>query len=151
MFSYPSNEFSDQVMIHEKFLYDRKTGEWTPEKYLQDLNIRCYMDKDMTSCFWYGGIDSVLLWQGYPNLGLDDRNQFQLLESLPGGLEGLTGFISKVENRPTFWLPVARCRCESAAPLLTLGRSVTQRPARSCHADRPGRPGRLVMMILGAT
>ena len=37
-----------QVMIHEKFLYDRKTGEWTPEKYLQDLNIRCYMDKDMT-------------------------------------------------------------------------------------------------------
>ena len=38
----------------------------------------------------------MLLWQGYPNLGLDDRNQFQLLESLPGGLEGLRGFISKV-------------------------------------------------------
>ena len=98
MFSYPSNEFSDQVMIHEKFLYDRKTGEWTPEKYLQDLNVRFRPDKDMTSCFRYGGIDSVLLWQGYPNLGLDDRNQFQLLESLPGGLEGLKEFISKVEN-----------------------------------------------------
>ena len=38
----------------------------------------------------------MLLWQGYPNLGLDDRNQFQLLESLPGGLEGLRSFISKV-------------------------------------------------------
>ena len=30
----------NQVMIHEKFLYDRKTGEWTPEKYLQDLQER---------------------------------------------------------------------------------------------------------------
>ena len=30
----------NQVMIHEKFLYDRKTGEWTPEKYLQDLQDR---------------------------------------------------------------------------------------------------------------
>ena len=38
-----------QVMIHEKFLYDRKTGEWTPEKYLQDLNSRFIPDKDMTA------------------------------------------------------------------------------------------------------
>ena len=30
----------NQVMIHEKFLYDRKTGEWTREKYLQDLQDR---------------------------------------------------------------------------------------------------------------
>ena len=32
-------------MIHERFLYDRKTGEWTPEKYLQDLQDRFLIEK----------------------------------------------------------------------------------------------------------
>ena len=127
--------FSHQVMIHEKFLYDRKTGEWTPEKYLEDLNSRFIPDKDMTWFFRYGGIDSVLLWQGYPNLGFDDRNQFQLLESLPGGLEGLKGFISKVVNPSIFWLPVASCRCEGTASLSALGRPVTQWSTGLCHSD----------------
>ena len=39
-------------MIHDRFLYDRATDSWTVGKYLQDLQDR------------YGGIDSVLLWQG---------------------------------------------------------------------------------------
>ena len=60
----------NQVMIHEKFLYDRKTGEWTPDKYLQDLQDRFLIEKKQTTknrkskklCNRYGGIDSVLLW-----------------------------------------------------------------------------------------
>ena len=66
-----------QIMLHDRFLYDRETNSWTVDKYLQDLKDR------------YGGIDSVLLWQGYPNIGIDDRNQFDMLKSLPGGIEGL--------------------------------------------------------------
>ena len=42
-----------QLMIHDRFLYDRATDSWTVGKYLQDLQDR------------YGGIDSVLLWQGW--------------------------------------------------------------------------------------
>ena len=38
----------NQVMIHEKFLYDRETGEWTPEKYLQDLQDRFLINKKKT-------------------------------------------------------------------------------------------------------
>ena len=55
-------------------LFNISKGQWTVDKYLDDLVAR------------YGGVDAVLLWQGYPNIGVDDRNQYDLLRSLPGGL-----------------------------------------------------------------
>ena len=50
-----------QVMIHDKFLFDRDTGEWTVDRFLSDLRQR------------YGGVEIVLLWHSYPNIGIDDR------------------------------------------------------------------------------
>jgi hypothetical protein len=44
-------------MIHDRYLFDRSTEQFTVDRYLQDLKDR------------YGGIDSVLLWQMYPNIG----------------------------------------------------------------------------------
>merc|ERR1719317_387646 len=70
-----------QLMIHDRFLYDRDKEEWTVGRYLADVKAR------------YGGIDSILLWQNYPNIGIDDRNQFDMLESLPGGLQGLAQLV----------------------------------------------------------
>ena len=46
----------------------------------------------------YGGVDSLLLWQGYPNIGLDDKNQFEMTESLPGGLAGLKDLVAQVSK-----------------------------------------------------
>lgn len=37
----------------------------------------------------YGGIDIVLLWNGYPRIGLDDRNQFTFWQELDGGLPAI--------------------------------------------------------------
>eukprot|EP00931_Biecheleriopsis_adriatica_P026277 TRINITY_DN16002_c0_g1_i1.p1 TRINITY_DN16002_c0_g1~~TRINITY_DN16002_c0_g1_i1.p1 ORF type:complete len:901 (+),score=150.73 TRINITY_DN16002_c0_g1_i1:357-2705(+) len=64
-----------QTMVHDRFLYDPDKRVWTAKKYLDDLTER------------YGGIDQILLWSGYPNLGVDSRSQFDLIESLPGGPE----------------------------------------------------------------
>lgn len=63
-----------QVMIHDRFFYDPSTREYTVDHYLADLDKR------------YGGIDSVLLWPTYPNLGVDSRNQYDLFRDLPGGV-----------------------------------------------------------------
>ena len=71
-----------QVMVHDRFLYDRDSGNWTVKKYLADVRSR------------YGGIDSVLLWASYPNIGTDDRNQFDMLEDIPGGLEELRNVVN---------------------------------------------------------
>ena len=71
-----------QVMMHDKYLYDREADEYTVDKFLQDVTSR------------YGGVDSVLIWPTYPNIGVDDRNQYEMHSSLPGGLERLQELVS---------------------------------------------------------
>jgi len=63
-----------QMMTHDRFFYDPVGRQYTVDRYLADLDKR------------YGGIDSVLLWPTYPNLGVDARNQYDLFRDLPGGI-----------------------------------------------------------------
>lgn len=64
-----------QSHIYDRFLYDSDAAEWTVDRFLDDLESR------------YGAIDGVLLWGTYPNMGVDERNQFQIsFLDVPGGL-----------------------------------------------------------------
>eukprot|EP00913_Durusdinium_trenchii_P026646 g25002.t1 len=70
-----SNAFvTVQTMIHDRKLYDPVRNTYTAVAYLNDLKDR------------FGGVDQVLLWAGYPNLGVDTRSNLDLMDSLPGGL-----------------------------------------------------------------
>ena len=71
------NFIAPQVMVEERYLYDPVSGRYTVDRYLKDLDER------------YGGIDSVLVWPIYPNLGIDDRNLFDFYHDLPGGIAAL--------------------------------------------------------------
>jgi formylglycine-generating enzyme required for sulfatase activity len=75
------------VMIHERYFYDPVAGRYTVERYLDDLEHR------------YGGIDSVLLWQSYPNIGIDNRNQYDLVRDMPGGVAGVHQMIEDFHRR----------------------------------------------------
>ena len=76
-----------QVMVHDRYLYDRASNSWTVDRFLDDLLER------------YGGIDSVLLWTGYTNIGADDRNAFDLFRNLPGGVDGVRQMVARFHAR----------------------------------------------------
>jgi iron(II)-dependent oxidoreductase len=76
-----------QMMAEDRYFYDPVAARYTVDRYLDDLERR------------YGGIDSVLIWHVYPNIGVDDRNQFDLAGDLPGGLDGLRGAIEDFHRR----------------------------------------------------
>ena len=71
-------------MLHDRYLYDRATNSWTVPRFLQDVQLR------------YGGVDSVLLWHSYPNIGADDRSQFDMLRSMPGGVPGVKKLVEEL-------------------------------------------------------
>jgi formylglycine-generating enzyme required for sulfatase activity len=76
-----------QMMVEDRYFYDPVAGTYTVDRYLDDLEQR------------YGGIDSVLIWYVYPNIGIDDRNQTDLAHDLPGGLAGLREAVDAFHRR----------------------------------------------------
>lgn len=82
-----SSFIQPQMMIEDRYFYDPVAGKYTVDRYLDDLEKR------------YGGIDSVLIWPTYPNIGIDNRDQYDLLHDMPGGIEGLRQMIQDFHRR----------------------------------------------------
>jgi len=82
-----SSFIQPQMMVHDRFFYDPVEGRYTVDRYLNDVEKR------------YGGIDAVLVWATYPNMGIDDRNQLEMVQSMPGGIDGLKQMIADFHRR----------------------------------------------------
>lgn len=82
-----SSFIQPQMMVEDRYFYDPVARKYTVDRYLDDLEKR------------YGGIDSVLVWHTYPNIGLDDRNQNDLLRDMPGGVAGLRQMVADFHRR----------------------------------------------------
>ncbi len=76
-----------QMMVEDRYFYDPVAVKYTVDRYLDDLERR------------YGGIDSVLIWYVYTNIGIDDRNQTELARHLPGGIKGLKQAVKDFHRR----------------------------------------------------
>jgi formylglycine-generating enzyme required for sulfatase activity len=82
-----SSFIQPQMMVQDRDLYDPAQGKYTVDRYLDDLEKR------------YGGIDSVLIWGTYPNMGIDDRNQLDMVRSMPDGVEGVRKMVADFHRR----------------------------------------------------
>jgi iron(II)-dependent oxidoreductase len=82
-----SSFIQPQTMVQDRYLYDPVAGRYTVDRYLDDLQNR------------YGGIDSVLIWPTYPNMGIDNRNQHDMIRCMPGGLAGVREMVAAFHRR----------------------------------------------------
>ncbi|MGO8720772.1 MAG: formylglycine-generating enzyme family protein [Acidobacteriaceae bacterium] len=82
-----SSFIQPQMMVQDRYLYDPVSGKYTVDRYLDDLQKR------------YGGIDAVLVWSTYPNMGIDDRDQLDMVRSMPGGVAGVQQMVADFHRR----------------------------------------------------
>ncbi len=82
-----SSFIQPQMMVQDRYFYDPVAHKYTVDRYLDDLDKR------------FGGIDAVLIWPTYPNMGIDDRNQHDMIRSMPGGLSGVHQMVEDFHRR----------------------------------------------------
>jgi formylglycine-generating enzyme required for sulfatase activity len=82
-----SSFMQPQMMVQDRYFYDPVARKYTVDRYLDDLQKR------------YGGIDSVLIWPTYPNMGIDNRNQHDMIRCMPGGIEGVKQMVADFHRR----------------------------------------------------
>lgn len=70
------------MMGWDRALYDREAGQYQLDAFLERGQRL------------YGGDDAIGLWPTWPVLGLDQRNQWDLFRSMPGGLDSLRGLVN---------------------------------------------------------
>jgi formylglycine-generating enzyme required for sulfatase activity len=82
-----SSFMQPQMMVQDRFFYDPVSRKYTVDRYLDDLQKR------------YGGIDAVLIWPTYPNMGIDNRNQHDMIRCMPRGVAGVRQMVSDFHKR----------------------------------------------------
>jgi formylglycine-generating enzyme required for sulfatase activity len=75
------------VMVWDQRLWDSESGCFTVHKLLDQADVE------------FSGWDLVVLWNGYPQLGFDRRNQFDFFRELPGGATALAALVGAFQER----------------------------------------------------
>jgi len=85
-------KYRQRFVSHFTYLYGHDI--YDPET--NTFRINEFLDEDEMN---FGGYDYMLLWHDYQRMGIDNRNQFDMYEDLPGGLEGVKEMVDKAHAR----------------------------------------------------
>jgi hypothetical protein len=75
--------------VYDRNIYDAESNKWTIDEYLGKAKKE------------YDGFDQYVFWHSYNRVGTDLRDQFDLLQDLPGGIDGVKDFISTANSLGT--------------------------------------------------
>lgn len=108
LYDFPTGYAFDNTM------YEREDLQWVRHgyighftqywnSYIYDTESERYVfdDFDALCRSYFGGNDHYMVWCGWPVLGLDQRNQFDMTRALPGGLKGQKELTSKYKRQGT--------------------------------------------------
>eukprot|EP00930_Biecheleria_cincta_P043152 TRINITY_DN29669_c0_g1_i1.p1 TRINITY_DN29669_c0_g1~~TRINITY_DN29669_c0_g1_i1.p1 ORF type:complete len:927 (+),score=116.79 TRINITY_DN29669_c0_g1_i1:22-2781(+) len=76
-----------QMHPYDRFFYDPLKQNYTVNRYIEDVTTR------------YGGIDALLMWPTYTNIGADDRNQWDMFRAMPGGLKAVGSITRELKSK----------------------------------------------------
>jgi hypothetical protein len=74
-------------VIYDSQFYDGKKGGYDVD------GLTDYYRRE------YGGLDAIVIWPLSPQIGFDDRNQFDFYRNMPGGLAGLRQAVDRFHQR----------------------------------------------------
>ncbi|NLH99031.1 MAG: SUMF1/EgtB/PvdO family nonheme iron enzyme [Chthonomonadales bacterium] len=92
-------------------IYDRADMAWASRNFaccflflydeqVYDREMRRFRTKELIARWQreFGGVDSVVLWQAYPRIGADERNQFDFYRDMPGGIAGMRRLVDDLHR-----------------------------------------------------
>jgi hypothetical protein len=85
-------KYRKRLISHFTFLY----GFDIYDQATNEFRINQFLDEGEQN---FGGYDYMLLWHDYQRMGIDNRDQFDMYEDLPGGLEGLRVMVDNAHAR----------------------------------------------------
>ncbi|MCU0369893.1 MAG: formylglycine-generating enzyme family protein [Bacteroidales bacterium] len=81
-------------LIGLQFAWNREYFDWKEQEYTVDS----FLERGKRL---FGGYDVIGLWPTWPRLGVDQRNQWDLFDDLPGGLSRLKAFSQQWKKEGT--------------------------------------------------